>query len=61
VLKAVFSANGSVVNIRVVSGLRYGLTEQAIAAAKKIKFMPAAKDGKFVSMLLQLEYNFNLY
>ncbi len=61
VLKCVFSANGSVVNIRVVTGLPEGLTEQAIAVAKQIKFIPAAKNGRFVSMWMQLEYNFNLY
>jgi TonB family protein len=61
VLKVVFSANGSVLNIIVVSGLRQGLTEKSIEAAKKIKFIPAMKDGKFVSMWMQLEYNFNLY
>jgi len=61
VLKAVFSRNGSVTNIRTVSGLPFGLTEKAIDAARKIKFVPAMKDGKFVSMWIQLEYNFNLY
>jgi len=61
VLKVVFASNGSVVNIRTVSGLPHGLTERAIDAARKIKFIPAAKDGKFVSMWMQLEYNFNLY
>lgn len=61
VIKCVFSSNGSVTNIRVVSGLSDGLTERAIAAAKKIKFIPAIKDGKYVSMWIQLEYNFNLY
>ncbi len=61
VLKCVFSSNGSVTNIRTVSGLPYGLTEKAIDAARKIKFMPAIKNGKFVSMWMQLEYNFNLY
>ena len=61
VIKCVLSSNGSVTNIRVVSGLPDGLTEKAIAAAKKIKFLPAMKDGKYVSMWIQLEYNFNLY
>ncbi|HET6974019.1 MAG TPA: TonB family protein [Pyrinomonadaceae bacterium] len=61
ILKAVFSANGSVVNIQVKSGLPNGLTEQAIEVAKRIKFIPAAKDGKFVSVWTQLEYNFNLF
>lgn len=61
VLKVVFTSTGNVSNIRIVSGLPCGLTEQAIAAAKKIKFIPAVKDGHYVSMWIQLEYNFNLY
>ncbi|HEU4434565.1 MAG TPA: energy transducer TonB [Pyrinomonadaceae bacterium] len=61
ILKAVFSCNGSVEQIRAVKELPEGLTEQAIAAARKIKYIPAVKDGKFASMWMQLEYNFNLY
>ncbi len=61
VLKVVFSSSGQVTNIRTVSGLPYGLTERAIAAARLIKFVPATKDGHQVSMWMQLEYNFNLY
>ena len=61
VLMVVFSGTGKVTEIRVVSGLPYGLTDRAIEAAKKIKFIPATKDGHPVSMWMQLEYNFNLY
>ncbi len=61
VLRAVFTSGGQVTNIRAVSGLPYGLTERAIAAARLIKFQPATKDGRPVSMYIQLEYNFNLY
>jgi TonB family protein len=61
VLKCVFSSGGQVTNISVRSGLPYGLTEKAIAAARQIKFVPATKDGHQVSMWMQLEYNFNLY
>ncbi len=61
IIKAVASANGSMVNIEVKQGLPAGLTEQAIEALKKMKFIPAAKNGKLVSTWLQLEYNFNLY
>ena len=61
VLKVVFSSAGNVSNIRIVSGLSNGLTERAVDAAKKIKFIPAMKDGHYVSMWMQLEYNFNLY
>jgi TonB family protein len=61
VLKVVFASNGTVQNIRTVSGLPFGLTERAITAARQIKFVPATKDGHQVSMWMQLEYNFNLY
>ena len=60
-LKAVFSADGTITKISVASGLPHGLTERAIAAARQIRFIPAMKDGKFVSTWMQLEYNFNLY
>jgi len=61
VLRAVFTSGGQVTQIRAVSGLPNGLTERAIAAARQIKFVPATKDGRPVSMFMQLEYNFNLY
>ncbi|MEP6919791.1 MAG: energy transducer TonB [bacterium] len=61
VLRAVFTSGGQVTGIRAVSGLPFGLTERAIAAARQIKFSPAMKDGHPVSMYIQLEYNFNLY
>lgn len=58
ILRAIFASNGRVESIRVVQGLPDGLTEKAIEAAKKIKFTPAMKDGRPVSMWMQLEYNF---
>jgi TonB family protein len=61
VLRAIFTSGGQVTNIRSVSGLPFGLTERAIAAARQIRFTPATKDGRPVSMYIQLEYNFNLY
>jgi len=61
VLRAVFASSGQVTNIRAVSGLEHGLTEQAIEAARSIRFFPAVKDGKQVSQYIQIEYNFNLF
>ncbi len=61
VLRAVLAADGTVQHIYVLSALPFGLTERSVAAAKKIKFEPAIKDGKSVSTFVQLEYNFNLY
>ena len=61
VLRAVFSETGEVIKIRTISELPHGLTDKAIGAARQIKFIPAIKDGRFVSTHIQLEYNFNLY
>jgi TonB family protein len=61
VLKCVFSANGTITNISTVKGLPYGLTERAIAAARQLKFIPAMKDGQFVSQWMTVEFHFNLY
>ena len=61
VLRVVFSSAGEVVQIRATRTLPFGLTERAIAAARQIKFVPAMKGGKPVSVFMQLEYNFNLY
>lgn len=60
-LRAVFASSGEVVQIRALNALPFGLTERAIAAAREIKFEPAKKDGRPVSVAMQLEYNFNLY
>jgi TonB family protein len=59
-LRCIFAADGRVRNIKVIKGLPNGLTERAIEAARLIKFIPATKDGKPVSMWMQLEYNFDL-
>jgi TonB family protein len=61
ILWAVFSANGTVDHILVLRSLPGGLTEEAIRAARKIKFIPATKDGKLVSMLMELQYNFSVF
>jgi TonB family protein len=61
VLRAVFSSSGEVTNIHVVRGLSKGLTENAIDAAKHLTFIPAIKDGRFVSYWMELQYNFGLY
>jgi TonB family protein len=61
VLRAVFAADGSVKRVFVNRALGYGLTTEAVKAARLIKFTPAIKDDRPVSMFIQLEYNFNLY
>ncbi len=60
-LKVIFNSNGSVGSITAVSGLGYGLTEKAIAAARNIRFEPQLKNGVPTSISKTIEYNFNLY
>lgn len=61
VLQVIFSSSGDITQIRAMRTLPFGLTERAIAAARAIKFIPAMKGGRPVSVYMQLEYNFNLY
>lgn len=60
-LKVTFLANGSIGSITPVSGLGYGLTEQAIAAARSIRFEPAKKGGTPTTSTRTIEYSFTLY
>ncbi|MEO8433542.1 MAG: energy transducer TonB [Pyrinomonadaceae bacterium] len=61
ILRVVFSLSGEVTDIRAVHRLPMGLTERAIAAARQIRFLPATRNGRPVSVYVQLEYSFNLY
>lgn len=61
VLRGVFSSTGHFTNVRPLSELPHGLTDRAIEAASNIRFIPAMKDGRYVSTYIQLEYNFNVY
>lgn len=58
---AVLAADGNVKHILAVNRLPYGLTEKAVKAVKGIRFQPATKDGKPVSQMITLEYNFRIY
>jgi TonB family protein len=61
ILNVIFGADGKISNIEVVRGLPHGLSERAIAAAQAIRFEPALRDGKPVSVKGNLEFSFNLY
>lgn len=61
IIRAVFTAEGEVKHLLIIQSLPLGLTEQSIKAARRIKFIPATKDGRPVSMYIQLEYNFSLF
>lgn len=59
-IRAILSSSGKVTYIEIYMGLPHGLTESAVAAVRQMKFLPATKDGKFVSQQIHTEYNFNL-
>ncbi len=60
-LRVTFLASGEVGSVSPVSTLPDGLTEQAIAAARDIKFEPAMRNGIPFSVIKQVQYNFAIY
>jgi TonB family protein len=60
-LRAVLAADGSVRHVFVLKGLPHGLSEECVAAARRMTFKPAVKNGQPVSQFVLLEYNFNTY
>ena len=59
-LKVLLSAQGKIARVRIVKGLPFGLSENAIRAACKMEFKPAMKDGQPVAQWLTAEYVFRL-
>lgn len=60
-LLILFKADGDIGKISVVSGLPSGLTNEAIRAAERIKFLPAQVGGKLVDAERMVEYSFAIY
>jgi len=60
-LRVTFLASGKIGSISPVTALPFGLTEQAIAAARQIKFTPASRNGVSISVVKLVEYHFSLY
>lgn len=56
ILIAMFCGSGKVVQIKVKNSVSDILDAKAIEAAKRIRFVPAEKDGNKVSRALILEY-----
>jgi TonB family protein len=59
-VRALVGADGTVKQVRVVSGLPDGLNEEATLAVKKMRFKPAIKNGQPVAYWIPLEIEFNL-
>ncbi len=61
ILRVTFLGSGGIGSISTVKGLPNGLTEQAIAAARRINFDPAKRDGIGQTVTKQIEYTFSIY
>lgn len=56
-----FAKDGKTLYPIVLNGLKNGLIEQAMRAARQIKFVPAKKNGEPYSIVRMIEYGFNIY
>ncbi|MEP7343302.1 MAG: energy transducer TonB [Acidobacteriota bacterium] len=61
VLSVIFGADGRIHDVRALRSLPNGLTEEAISVVQRIRFNPAVRGGKPVSVRSTIEYNFTLY
>ncbi len=61
ILKITFFANGTVGKFKVIKRLDYGLSEEAISVARRIKFEPATKNNKAITVTKKIRYNFTIY
>lgn len=60
-LRVTFSENGNIAKISVLSGLGNGLTENAVRAARLIRFLPMEIDNKPVATTKTVVYSFDIY
>ena len=60
-LRAVLATDGTVKHILVAKGLPHGMSEACVAAAAKMRFTPAVRNGRPVSQFVALEYHFSTH
>ena len=61
VLSVVLCRTGEVGDPEVIEGLPHGLSEEAIKAARRIKFEPARKDDERVNVRVRVLYDFQTF
>ena len=61
ILRITFLASGEIGSVTVVTDLPFGLTEQALIAARRIRFEPAYRDGSPITVSKAVEYSFLIY
>jgi TonB family protein len=60
-MAVLFGASGRIEHTLLIKRLGYGLDEQALKAARAMKFEPKKKDGTAVSTVRLVSYGFNIY
>ena len=60
-LMVAFENTGKINHILVVRGLGSGLDEQAVKAARQLKFAPQMKDGVPVTVVKNVQFSFTIY
>ncbi len=60
-VKVTLLASGEIGSITPINTLPFGLTEQAIAAARQIRFTPKIVNGIPVSVIVTIDYSFSFY
>ena len=61
VVGVVLCATGKVADVEVIKGLPAGLSEEAVRAARRIRFEPGRKDGEDVSVRVRVVYTFEVF
>lgn len=60
-LRVEFLSSGTIGKIVPITKLPYGATENAIEAAKKMKFKPAMKAGNPITVVRLVQFGFGIY
>lgn len=60
VVRALLQRDGKIKNIKIEKGLGYGLDDRAVAAVKRLGFLPAELDGREVDAMTQIIFDFKV-
>jgi len=61
IVRAVVDSRGETTQVQILKPLGMGLDDQAVNVVKQWRFQPARRDGKPVSVSVDIEVNFRLY
>ncbi|HKS28866.1 MAG TPA: energy transducer TonB [Pyrinomonadaceae bacterium] len=59
-VRVTLAADGTVSTVEPLTRLPYGLTDEAVRAARQIRFNPATRDGSPVDEVKTITYSFNI-